>query len=128
VGPADQVKVADFGLAKSLGSGASVTQQGVAVGTPWYMAPEQCAPDAAVDPRADLYALGATLFHALAGRPPFEADSVIDVLAQHLSLDPPRLDEVAGVSAATARYVDRLLAKEPGGRFADAQAALAALG
>src|SRR5262249_32162261 len=65
-----EVKVADFGLAKGTDIGPGLTQTGIVVGTPDYIAPEQARGDA-IDHRADIYALGCTLFHLVAGRPPY---------------------------------------------------------
>ncbi|MCO5172221.1 MAG: protein kinase [Planctomycetes bacterium] len=80
--------LADFGLAKDVGADG-VTVTGEVMGTPAYMAPEQaCADHARVDRRADVYALGATLYEALAGRPPFVGASAINVLRQVIE-DPP---------------------------------------
>ena len=84
----DAAMVTDFGIAKAVGeaaerlgsSGGSLTQVGAAVGTPRYMAPEQLAGDAAIDGRADLYALGATLYEALAQQPAFPQPSVTALL------------------------------------------------
>ncbi|MCW8141207.1 MAG: serine/threonine protein kinase, partial [Planctomycetota bacterium] len=73
-------KLGDFGVAKDLeGTVRSLTASGVGLGTLAYMAPEQVGAARHVDPAADLYALGATLFHALAGRPPLEVRSMDDV-------------------------------------------------
>ena len=78
-----RLKVTDFGLARHVDQSESLalTQAGTMVGTPLYMAPEQFD-GRPVDARADVYALGATLFHLLAGRPPFRGDSFQDLIAQ----------------------------------------------
>ena len=59
-----------------------------AIGTPHYMAPEQCR-GGAIDGRADIYALGSILFEMLCGRPPFQADNVMDMLLMHVGQVPP---------------------------------------
>jgi len=74
-----QVKVADFGVAKDLSDTSTFTRPGVVMGTPWYMAPEQSAGQP-VDGRADIYSLGVTLYHGLAGRPPFEIADTMALL------------------------------------------------
>jgi serine/threonine-protein kinase len=77
----DQPLVTDFGLAKQVEGGASLTGTGAIVGTPSYMAPEQAEGRAReVGRPADVYALGAILYELLTGRPPFQAASVVDVL------------------------------------------------
>ena len=114
------VKVMDFGLAFTQRTGVAddggrLTRAGVVVGTPAYMAPEQFArPD--VDHRADVYALGATVYHALAGRPPFSGSTVWEVMAKK-SESAPSL--AGGVSAESARLVAAMLAPDPGRRVAD---------
>jgi serine/threonine-protein kinase len=82
-------KVTDFGLAKRLDGEAGQTQSGAVVGTPSYMAPEQAAGRThEVGPLADVYALGAVLYEALTGRPPFQADTALDTLLMVRAEDP----------------------------------------
>ena len=85
---AGEAKLMDFGLAKSLQGSVALTRAGAVVGTVLYMAPEQCR-GAQLDYRADLYALGAVLFSALTGRPPFVGDGLAQVVMQHISQAPP---------------------------------------
>jgi WD40 repeat protein/tRNA A-37 threonylcarbamoyl transferase component Bud32 len=83
--------VTDFGLAKRLGSKlgeASLTQQGMIVGTPSYMAPEQADAAGGVSTAADVYSLGAILYELLTGRPPFRADTPLDTLVQLREREP----------------------------------------
>src|SRR5207253_2417116 len=102
---AGQPHVADFGLAKWVQSDSSVTQSGVLVGTPSYMAPEQAEPREARAVRcvattaSDIYALGAILYTLLTGRPPFRGQTLLDTLAQVKDCEPvaprrvnPRID------------------------------------
>ena len=90
----DQPHVTDFGLAKRVGGGASLTQSGAIVGTPSYMAPEQAAGSRGVlSPASDVYSLGAILYDLLAGRPPFQAATPVDTIMMVLEQDvvSPRL-------------------------------------
>jgi tRNA A-37 threonylcarbamoyl transferase component Bud32 len=114
-------KLADFGLAKSVDSTA-MTLAGAVLGTPLYMAPEACR-GGEVDARADLYSLGCTWFHLLAGRPPFTASNTMALLRAHLDEKPPDIRALAPATPLPiATLVMRLLAKDPGERPASAQA------
>ena len=128
-GRSDAVKLLDFGLVADLsGADTRVTQAGGLLGTPGYMAPEQCRGDPDVGPAADLYALGATAYFLLAGRPPFESPTPLGLLHLHQTAAPPPLAELApGVPPALAAVVHRLLAKHPADRFPDAPAVAAAV-
>ena len=110
----------DFGVARILhGSGdsqASITGQGVAVGTPTYMSPEQASSDQ-VDHRSDIYALGIVAYEMLTGQPPFRG-SPPQVAAQQINIPPAPLARLQPhLPAALASAVMRALAKAPGERF-----------
>ncbi|MFO0869368.1 MAG: protein kinase [Pirellulales bacterium] len=114
-----EVKVADFGLARVNTSEQALhlTQEGIALGTPLYMSPEQVE-GRVVDPRSDLYSLGATAFHMLTGRPPFEGDTALAIAVQHLRNEPPRIESLRpDVPPALCHVVYRLLAKKPDQRY-----------
>ncbi|MCC7074470.1 MAG: serine/threonine protein kinase [Deltaproteobacteria bacterium] len=121
------VRVADFGIAYFLdaGRGGFVTQKGVAVGTPHFMAPEQ-ARGGVVDARADAWGLGATLYSLLCGRPPFfqgDDEPDLDILARVLRDQAPDVRTLKPtVSAATAALVAELLAPDPSQRPAELEA------
>ncbi len=118
VGADGAVKVADFGLAKRLQSDAVNTASGVIVGTPRYMSPEQAQGDA-LDWRSDMYSLGATLFHLVAGRPVFDGNSAMKVCMKHIQEPPPSLASVApGVPDQLSRTVGRMLSKRREERYA----------
>lgn len=86
----DQVRVTDFGLAKLADSADSLTRTGAVVGTPSYMSPEQSSGRTnIVGPRSDIYSLGTVLYHLLTGRPPFVADSPMELALKVLEQDPP---------------------------------------
>lgn len=132
----DFVKVFDFGLAKLIEgaaggalSVAALTQNDMVFGTPEYMAPEQ-AMGHALDGRADLYAVGATLFEMLTGRPPFVDAAPMKLLAMHVKAPPPPLRAIApdlAVPDALEALIARCLAKTPEGRPQSASELAAAL-
>jgi WD40 repeat protein len=118
-----QPHVTDFGLAKRL-EGPGVTQSGAVVGTPQYMAPEQARGQGKrLTTAADVYSLGAILYELLVGRPPFVADSIMDVLYQVLEKEParPRLLD-AGLDPDLETICLKCLEKEPRNRYGSAEA------
>ena len=118
-----RVKLMDFGLARHVVESESlnVTQAGAILGTPLYMAPEQCAGEGKIDARTDVYAMGATLFHLLAGRPPFVAESPIAVISAHVNVPPPVLKSlVPSASDQVSQVIEKCLAKNPDDRYANA--------
>jgi hypothetical protein len=125
--PNGTAKLADLGLAHEADlAGEDVsTEGGKILGTPSYMSPEQIR-RAELDVRSDLYSLGASLFHMVTGRPPFEGADTKAVLAQHLFEPPPDPRKVCpGLSEGVARIILRLLAKDRGERYPAAQALVA---
>ena len=119
-----QVKLADFGLAKILDRPSTLTARGTALGTPHYMSPEQGVAGP-VDPRSDQYALGATLYHLLSGRPPFDADDVLALLAEHRDKPlPPLGDTAPDCPAPVAAVVEKMHEKRPDDRFDDFDAVI----
>jgi serine/threonine protein kinase/Flp pilus assembly protein TadD len=115
--------VTDFGIAKAIvaalvpSSSPTLTQVGMAIGTPEYMSPEQIAVDPAIDQRADLYALGVTAYEMLTGEAPFGSRPTPAVLAAHLIEEPPPLSYTrADVPAALEQLVMRCLSKNPDDR------------
>lgn len=126
-GDGQVAKLSDFGLARHVVESESLhlTRTGAVVGTPLYLAPEQCRSDP-VDARSDVYSLGATLFHLLAGKPPYTGDGPLAVMQQHLQAPIPSLKSVnAALSDGVCRLVERAMAKEPAHRSTDAAELLA---
>ena len=88
-----------------------MTQTGAIVGTPIYLAPEQCKGEP-VSPRTDVYAMGATLFHLLSERPPFLADTAYGLIAKHCNEAPPPLQTLnREASDGVSRVVAKALAR-----------------
>lgn len=107
-----EAKVVDFGLAKFLGE-AQQQPDGTIMGTPYYVAPEK-ARGKKVDFRSDIYSLGATLFHVLAGRPPFEGATAVDVVLARLHNPAPDISQFrSDLHPATIALVARMLEAEP---------------
>jgi serine/threonine-protein kinase len=112
-----EVKVTDFGIARSLEVERGVTQTGTVLGTGEYLAPEQ-ASGKPVSPATDVYALGVVLWEMLAGEVPFDGENFVAVALRHVNEPPPSLREVrTDVSPRLAAVVERALAKDPAQRF-----------
>ena len=126
VAPAGRILVTDFGIAKA-GEDADLTRTGTLLGTAKYLAPEQVRGEA-VDPRADLYALGVVMFEALCGRPPFLADSEAGTALARLHHDPPAPRSFRPeIPHSLERIVLRSLARQPEDRWSRATELKAAL-
>ena len=116
VEPSGNLKVMDFGIARLAKRSSGMTQAGMALGTPEYMAPEQLL-GSEVDFRADLYATGAVLFESLTGRTPFVADSAITLVAKQIEEVPPSPRSLnAEVPEPLEQLILRALRKDPAER------------
>jgi|GEM_PF-1122983 len=111
------VKLADLGLARTTEKPDTMTIEGTALGTPYYMAPEQVRAETDLDTRADIYALGATLFHMVTGEFAFTGANAGAIMARHLSDPVPSAkDKCPEVSRATDELIQRMMAKDPADR------------
>jgi len=114
------VKIMDFGIARTL-QAKGITGEGIMIGTPEYMSPEQ-AEGKEADERADIYALGIVLFEMLTGRVPFEGETPLSVALKHKTEAPPDPRKInAQIPDDLARLILRCLEKEKGKRYQSAQ-------
>ena len=110
------LKITDFGLAKSVGGDNNLTSSGQMLGTPNYMAPEQ-AQRGTTDHRSDIYALGATLYEMVGGKPPYQGPTAMSVVMKHVSEPVPSPRQLnPDVPQPLAGLIQRMLAKRPEGR------------
>ncbi len=119
LGAGAMVKITDLGLARYVNDPElnRLTATGVVVGTPLYVAPEAIKDTRNTGPAADMYSLGATLYHMASGRPPFDADSPYELMRMHLDLPPRPLSElVEGIPRYVEEAILACLAKNPGDR------------
>ena len=114
-------RLADFGIAKALEpDGGSLTETGMALGTPAYMSPEQASGQKQIDGRADVYALGCVLYEMIAGEPPFTGPTAQAVISRALTEHPRPLATVRPPAVAFQGVVSRAMAMAPADRFATA--------
>jgi len=124
----DRVKLLDFGIARHMGNGATMTRTGMLLGTPYYMAPEQATSGRNVGPPADLFSLGCVLFECLAGQHPFEGEHPMAVLAKIIFEDAPSIRTyLPNINPAVEAFMARLLEKDLSKRFCSASQVIDAL-
>ncbi|MCA9082959.1 MAG: protein kinase [Planctomycetaceae bacterium] len=117
-----EVKVADFGLAQLHDNrdGGGITREGMTLGTPLYMSPEQVS-GKELDPRSDIYSFGVTCYQLLSGKTPFSGASPMAIAVQHLNTAPPSLkDQNPRLPDVICRMVHRMMAKRRSLRYASA--------
>ncbi len=123
INSANIVKLADMGLARETTDiEAAKTEKGKAYGTPYYIAPEQIRGEIDIDGRADIYGLGATLYHMVTGKVPFMAEDPADVMRMHLrnELVPP--DHInTSLSSGISEVIEVMMAKNKEDRYVDAE-------
>ncbi len=113
----DRVKVADFGIARAMSQATQQGEMSQIWGTPQYFSPEQAAGQIPT-PASDVYAIGVIMFEMLTGHLPFEAESHTAMALKHLHTPPPLISEYnPSVPPQLDQIVDKLLAKEPSGRY-----------
>jgi serine/threonine-protein kinase len=112
-------KLADMGLARGISDKeAAEAEAGKAYGTPYYISPEQIRGEVSITPAADIYSLGATLYHMVTGAVPFEGKSPSDVMHKHLKTDLTPPDHVnPKLSAGISQIIEMMMAKDPRRRY-----------
>src|SRR5438067_11341283 len=117
--PQGVAKLTDLGLARSTDDKeAAESEAGKAYGTPYYISPEQIRGDVDIDNRADIYSLGATMYHLVTGRPPFEADTPAAVMHKHLKAPLIPADHVnTALSAGVGEIIEVAMAKKREERY-----------
>ncbi len=117
--PDGVVKLADMGLARAVSDvEAAIAEAGRAYGTPYYISPEQIRGEVTIDVRADIYSLGATFYHMMTGRVPFEGPTPVAVMHKHLKeqLTPP--DHInMQLTSGCAAVIEKMMAKKPADRY-----------
>ncbi|MDA7928782.1 serine/threonine protein kinase [Mariniblastus sp.] len=114
-----EVKITDFGLARINNSASkqALTSVGVTMGTPLYMSPEQVE-GTAIDQRSDIYSLGVTAYHMLAGHPPFQGDTALVIAVQHVKDTAIPLNELRrDIPLELCQLIEEMMAKIPSDRF-----------
>jgi serine/threonine-protein kinase len=120
VSPVGEAKLADMGLAidnQSQGR-RRITRSGIAMGTPFYLSPEQIEGKSQIDIRADIYALGATVYEMITGRPPFDGETPAVVMMKHLNETVPSPHDIDhAISIGFCHVLEKMMAKDPADRY-----------
>ena len=125
--PKGALKIGDFGLAKKQDDDLSLTQTGSVLGSPHYMSPEQSTART-VDHRSDIYSLGATLYHLVSGKPPYEGDSPVEVFTRHMQDEIEPIEHLPPQTRERFHsLISRMMAKSPDDRFQSCREVVAAV-
>jgi serine/threonine protein kinase len=117
-----QAKLCDLGLARAAAESTGITDHGTPLGTPYYMSCEQARGEKDLDARTDIYSLGATLYHLVTGKVPFEGDSGPVVMVKHLTEELiPASDRKPGLDPKICAVISRMMNKEPDNRHDNAE-------
>lgn len=113
-----EVKVVDFGLARSSESGNTLSSPGQIMGTPYFMSPEQCNGDTA-DQRSDIYSLGITFYYMISGTRPYDGNSAVSILMQHAGPDPVRTlnPDHMNIPPMLSQIIKKMMEKDPQKRY-----------
>ncbi len=123
----DVVKITDFGLARGRET-VTLTQSNVFMGTAYYISPEQAESGRSADTRSDLYSVAAVLFEMLAGKPPYEGDTAVDIVIKHMNEKIPSLCQLRpDLPIELDQFIQKAMAKQPTDRYATPQEFMAAL-
>jgi serine/threonine protein kinase len=116
-----EIKLMDFGLVRVLDVASQLSQSGDILGTPYYLSPEQ-ARGGKVDGRADIYALGVTLFYMLTGKRPFDGDSTVSIILKHINEKPPPIRNFnPEITENISCLINKMLEKEVTNRYQSAE-------
>ncbi len=127
VNSGDVIKITDFGLARSRET-VTLTQSNVFMGTPYYISPEQADSGRSADTRSDLYSVAAVLFEMLAGRPPYQGETAVDIVIKHHNEKVPSICRLRpSLPLEMDQFMQKALAKQPEERYATPQEFMAAL-
>ncbi len=117
-----EARILDLGLSKNIGetSMSFKTVTGAVLGTPHYISPEQAQGEKRVDGRSDIYSLGATLYHLLTGKTPFEGATALEILSKHVNTRLPNPQDLQEeIPDPVVQVLERMMAKEPADRYRD---------
>lgn len=128
IGRKDQVKVLDFGVGKAVGPDSTrqdITEAGMLIGTPRYMAPEQWSSDGDISQQTDIYSLGLVIYELLTGERAITASEPVHIMKAHIDPTPITLPERLDIPSGFRRVVNTMLQKDPEERYASASDVLA---